>query len=191
MNDKSNKNLDDQTKIIFNVDVSTSVAAAAALLGADLVVVALAWDNPPSKGGIGTITFLMMISFVFFIHVMHQLMRFEYLMKRFDVGALEEKDLLEINHLAKNLRFMHVAGLLFTMLAFWIISYKYLISLLGYNVVILMLPFILFLLFWLPKLTGVEKEVTLLSLESLLQLAVQIPFLVLICLDFVRIIIIF
>lgn len=44
------------------------LASAAALLGADLVVVALAWDNPPSEGGIVTITFLMMISFVAFIN---------------------------------------------------------------------------------------------------------------------------
>lgn len=57
----------------------TVTASAAALLGADLVVVALAWDNPPSEGGIVTITFLMMISFVAFIGVLHQLIRFEYI----------------------------------------------------------------------------------------------------------------
>lgn len=50
---------------------SAATASAAALFGADLVVVALAWDNPPSEGGIVTITFLMMISFVAFINVMH------------------------------------------------------------------------------------------------------------------------
>ena len=48
------------------------MTAAAALIGANLVVVALAWDSPPTAGGIVTITFLMMISFVFFINVLHQ-----------------------------------------------------------------------------------------------------------------------
>jgi len=55
----------------FAVGGSTGpvLATAAALVGANLVVVALAWDNPPTAGGIVTITFLMMISFVAFIDV--------------------------------------------------------------------------------------------------------------------------
>ena len=93
----------------------------------------------------------------------------------------------ERTRIMRNTRFMHISGLLFTMIAFWIISYKYLISLLGYNFVILLLPFILFLLYWLPKLEGIEKEVKFLSRESILQLVIQIVFLVLICLDFLRI----
>ena len=80
VSDKTNKDFDENLKAASSAGVSTSVATAAALLGADLVVVALSWDNPPSEGGIGTITFLMMISFVFFIHVLHQTMRFEYIM---------------------------------------------------------------------------------------------------------------
>jgi len=172
----------------------TAVATAAALLGADLVVVALAWDHPPSEGGIVTITFLMMISFVSFISVLHQTMRYELLITILDIKEKEDKDtekeFREIHQISKWLRFLHVSGLLFTMIAFWIISYKYLISLDGYYVVILLLPFILFFLYWLPKIEGVEKEVGLLSLESLMQLMIQIIFLVLICLDFFKIIII-
>ncbi|GAH10571.1 unnamed protein product, partial [marine sediment metagenome] len=45
-----------------------------------------------------------------------------------------------------------------TMIAFWIISYKYLISIVGYQLIILLLPFVLFILIWIPKLTGIEKE---------------------------------
>lgn len=169
-----------------------ATASSAALLGADLVVVALSWDHPPSEGGIVTITFLMMISFVAFINVMHQIMRAEYLISHIKVKGTEEKvvekDTRELNQISKWARYMHVSGLLFTMIAFWIISYKYLISLAGYNVVILLLPFILFILYWIPKLIGVEKEVGFLSRENLAQLLIQIVFLVLICLDFFKII---
>jgi len=177
-------------KSASTVSSSTAIASAAALLGADLVVVALAWDNPPSEGGIVTITFLMLISFVAFINVLHSTMRAEYLLMRGEVKELDEKiregDSREIAKIFKWIRISHVSGLLFTMIAFWIISYKYLISIVGYNFAILLLPFILFFLFWLPKLTGVEREVTVLSRESLIQLIIQIIFLVLICLDFLR-----
>jgi len=56
-----------------------------------------------------------------------------------------------------------------------------------YNLVILILPFVLFVLFWFPKFLGVEPEVTLLSRESLTQLVIQIVFLFLICLDFFKV----
>ncbi len=167
-------------------------ASAAALLGADLVVVALAWDNPPSEGGIVTITFLMMISFVAFINVMHQVMRFEYLVSHLKLKGMNEKDReknsRELNQITKWARYFHVGGLLFTMIAFWIISYKYLISLAGYQIAILLLPFILFILYWIPKIIGVEKEVSIFSRENLIQILFQIVFLVLICLDFLKVI---
>jgi len=171
------------------------MTTAAALIGANLVVVALAWDNPPTVGGIVTITFLMMISFVAFIDVLHQLMRAEYIISRLrrlesDEEA-KEKIILELGQIAKWSRFMHITGLIFTMIAFWIISYKYLIDIVGYYLIILLLPFILFLLKWLPKLTGIEKSVSYKSRETIMQLIVEIAFLVLICLDFFKVIVIF
>jgi len=99
-----------------------------------------------------------------------------------------EKSSRELNQIAKWARYFHVGGLLFTMIAFWIISYKYLISLVGYQIAILLLPFILFILYWLPKIIGVEREVSIFSRESLMQLLIQIVFLVLICLDFLIVI---
>jgi len=172
-------------------------ASAAALLGADLVVVALAWDHPPSEGGIITITFLMMISFVAFINVLHQIMRSEYLVSRMKLKGTEKKiveqDTRELQQISKWARHLHVTGLVFTMIAFWLISYKYLMSPEvvpegAYNAAILLLPFILFILYWIPKLIGVEREVSILSRGYLIQLITQVVFLVLICLDFFRII---
>lgn len=171
------------------------MTAAAALIGANLVVVALAWDSPPVAGGIVTITFLMMISFVFFINVLHQLMRAELLISRLRLLKIDEKTkekiLLELNQITKWARIMHLGGLIFTMVAFWIISYKYLISIVGYHFIILLLPFVLFVIFWIPKLTGVEKEVSFKSRETIMQLLIEVIFLVLICLDFVKVIVIF
>jgi len=171
------------------------MTAAAALIGANLVVVALAWDSPPIAGGIVTITFLMMISFVFFINVLHQLMRAELLISRLRSLKIDEKTkekiLLELNQISKWARIMHLGGLIFTMVAFWIISYKYLISIVGYHFIILLLPFVLFVIFWIPKLTGVEKEVSIKSRETVMQLLIEVIFLVLICLDFVKVIVIF
>jgi len=116
------------------------------------VVVALAWDNPPSEGGIVTITFLMLISFVAFINVLHSTMRAEYLMVRVKVKEMDEKareeDSQEMSKILKWIRINHVSGLLFSMISFWIISYKYLVSIMGYNFVILLLPFILFFLYY-------------------------------------------
>jgi len=170
------------------------LATAAALVGANLVVVALAWDNPPTAGGIVTITFLMMISFVAFIDVLHQLMRAELLISSLKVSEIDEevkeKIMVELNQISKWSRIMHVAGLILTMIAFWIISYKYLVSIVGYHLIILLLPFILFVLIWVPKLTGIEKEVSVKSSENVVQLLVEIIFLVLICLDFFGIIVI-
>lgn len=192
MSKKSNKNYTELAKSAPGV--GTTTATAAALLGADLVVVALAWDNPPSAGGIVTITFLMLISFVAFINVLHQIMRIEYLIWHLKIEEIEEgvleQDTLELKHILSWVRYLHVSGLVFSMIAFWIISYKYLISIedVGYNFVILLLPFILFILYWLPKIIGVEREVTFLSRESLAQFFIQIIFLILICLDFFRVI---
>ena len=101
--------------------VSAGVSAAAALLGADLVVVALAWDNPPSEGGIITITFLMMISFIAFIHVLHTTMRVEYIGSRSQLEDISqevgESDAEELLRISKWTRFMHLTGFMFTMLA--------------------------------------------------------------------------
>ena len=177
------------------VSTGPVVATATALTGADLVVVALAWDNPPTAWGIVTITFLMMISFVAFINVLHQIMRADQLISRLKLLEIDEetkgKIQLELSQISKWARYMHVAGLTFTMIAFWIISYKYLISIAGYHLIILLLPFVLFILIWIPKLTGIEKEVSIKSRESLMQLIIEVMFLVLICLDFFKIIIIF
>ena len=187
----SEKPNSDADKIkVGRAGIGTATASVAALLGANLVVVALAWDNPPDEGGIVTITFLMMIAFVEFILVMHSIMRLEYLLAHIKVKAMEEKvvekDTRELNQISKWVRYFHISGLLFTMLAFWIISYKYLLEV-GYHVAILLLPFILFILYWIPKVIGVEKEVSLLSSESLIQFLIQIVFLALICLDFFKI----
>ena len=117
MSNDSKKDFTDLFKLISNTDVGTSIATAAALLGADLVVVALAWDNPPDQGGIVTITFLMLISFVVFINVLHQVMRSEVLISRLQMEEIDvkvrEKDSVEISHIMKSVRFMHVVGLFF------------------------------------------------------------------------------
>jgi len=173
------------------------IATAAAVLGSNLVVVALAWDNPPAAGGMVTITFLMMISFVAFVDVLHFLMRIDYLVSRLqlieDDKEAEEKILKELNNISKMVRFMHISGLVLTMIAFWVISYKYLVSIpeIGYHPIVLLLPFVLFVLFWIPKLYGVEQDVSIKSRESIIQIVVQVIFLALICLDFLRIITIF
>jgi hypothetical protein len=189
MSEKSNSDIDEITVVSRATGAVT--ASAAALLGADLVVVALAWDHPPAEGGIVTITFLMMISFVAFVNVMHQIMRGEYIGSRLRLKKTEEKIIeqfaREMNQISKWARYLHVTGLLFTMIAFWVISYKYLISLAGYHFFILLLPFILFIIYWIPKLAGIEKEVSLISSENLIQFVIQFVFLVLICLDFLRI----
>ena len=80
MSNDSKKKTTDYLKVANATNAGTSVATAAALLGADLVVTALAWDNPPAQGGIVTITFLMLISFVAFINVLHYVMRSELLL---------------------------------------------------------------------------------------------------------------
>jgi hypothetical protein len=187
----SQKDLFDLAKKGSTPSVGSSTATAAALLGADLVVVALSWDNPPTEGGIITITFLMLISFIAFIHVLHQTMRSEFLTSRFTMKEKDkrsmEEDFREFSQIVRAIRTMHITGLLFTMIAFWVISYKYLISSEGYQLVILLLPFILFFLYWIPKMMGVEREVTFRSRESLVQLFIQVLFLTLICLDFFRV----
>ena len=179
------------------MSTSAVIATAAAVLGSNLVVVALAWDNPPAAGGMVTITFLMMISFVAFVDVLHYLMRLDYLVSRLKLVENDEeakgKIMLELNKISKMLRFMHISGLVLTMIAFWIISYKYLVSIpeVGYHPIVLLLPFILFVLFWIPKFYGVEQEVSIKSRESVIQIVIQVIFLVLICLDFMRIVVIF
>jgi hypothetical protein len=89
MSEKTNNEIDGIKE--GSTATGAATASAAALLGADLVVVALAWDHPPTEGGIVTITFLMMISFVAFINVMHQIMRSEYIGSRLRLRGTEEK----------------------------------------------------------------------------------------------------
>ena len=169
------------------VSTSAVTATAAAVLGSNLVVVALAWDNPPAAGGMVTITFLMMISFVAFVDVLHYLMRIDYLVGRLKLLENDEeaegKILLELNRISKLVRLMHITGIVLTMIAFWVISYKYLVSIpeVGYHPILLLLPFVLFVLFWLPKFYGVEQEVSIKSRESVMQIIIQVIFLLLIC----------
>ena len=117
MSNDSNKNVADYIKVANATNAGTSVATAAALLGADIVVVALAWDHPPKEGGIVTITFLMLISFVAFINVLHNIMRYEFLLSSFTINEIDkevhEKDSLELTHIFKAVRFMHLSGLLY------------------------------------------------------------------------------
>jgi hypothetical protein len=134
---------------------------------------------------------------VAFVDVLHYLMRLDYIvsllkLKEDDEEAVE-KLAKELNNISKMVRFMHISGLVLTMIAFWVISYKYLVSIpeVGYHPIVLLLPFILFALFWIPKFYGVEQEVSIKSRESVIQIVIQVIFLILICLDFMRIIVIF
>ena len=189
------------TKKIKTKGLESYNTITAILIGSNLMALALIWASQPTSGMI-TITFLMMIAFTLFFNtiilvsmVLHRVDRIEEKIDDED----EVKDIQrEIRLLKSAISFLFGNGFVLTMIAFWVVSYKYLIDLAGNNLIILLLPIVLLILYWTPtvillllKITKGRFAIKSKVIIRWLDLILQTIFIVLIYLDYFQVIIIY
>ncbi len=126
------------------INVRDWITLSTVMIGAVLTILALIWQLPPTTGGIGTVTFLLLLSFILFVNSVSA-----------NSKANFEANLREANEKLVS-RFVAFAeytfGLAFTLVifAFAILGYKYLLipTNIGRSIVTLMLPITFLVTAW-------------------------------------------
>jgi hypothetical protein len=112
------------------------------MIGAVLTILALIWQVPPASGGIGTTTFLLMLSFILFVNSVSANSK-----ANFEVN-LENSSEKRVQHFVSFAEYTFGLGFTFVIAGFTILGYKYLLFNLGRSLVTLMLPVIFLITAW-------------------------------------------
>ncbi|MFX1410021.1 MAG: hypothetical protein ACFFA6_06695 [Promethearchaeota archaeon] len=128
--------LNDEKSKPEKINVRDWIVLSTVMIGAVLTILALIWSNPPLEGGIGSVTFLLMLSFVFFVNSVttNSKAHFEANLENFNEKRIK--------------RFVIFAeysfGLGFTLVitGFSILGYKYLLDNFGRELIVLILPIV-------------------------------------------------
>jgi len=127
------------TKIL---NVRDWIVLSTAMIAAVLTILALVWGARPSSG-IVSITFLLMLSFVFFVNSVSSNSRANYEAK---VGNVSEK---KINNFITFAEYSFGFGFTLVINAFSILGYKYLLEFMGRELYVLILPVAFLLTAWI------------------------------------------
>ncbi|HDZ17717.1 hypothetical protein LCGC14_1004710 [marine sediment metagenome] len=125
------------------INVKDFITLSTVMIGAVLTILALIWQVPPVSG-IGTVTFLLMLSFILFVNSVSANSKAKY---EVNLGKADEKYIHRFVSFAE-----YTFGLGFTLViaGFTILGYKYLLgSGIGRNIGTLMLPIIFLLTAWI------------------------------------------
>jgi len=125
------------------IHVRDWITLSTVMIGAVLTILALIWQVPPTKGGIGSVTFLLMLSFILFVNSVsaNSKANFEANSKE----TVKEK----INRFLTFAEFTFGLGFTFVIAGFTILGYKYLLgSSIGRSIVTLMLPITFLVTAW-------------------------------------------
>jgi len=125
------------------INVRDWITLSTVMMGAVLTILALIWQLPPTSGGIGSVTFLLMLSFILFVNSVsaNSKANFEANLK----GTIEER----VNRFVTFAEFSFGLGFTFVISGFTILGYKYLLDSIGRNLVTLMLPITFLLTAWI------------------------------------------
>ncbi|MHA2037750.1 MAG: hypothetical protein ACW972_10820 [Promethearchaeota archaeon] len=124
------------------INVRDWITLSTVMIGAVLTILALIWQIPPASGGIGTATFLLMLSFILFVNSVsaNSKANFEANLGR----ASSEK----VNQFVTFAEFSFGLGFTLVIAGFTILGYKYLLFNLGRTLVTLMLPITFLVTAW-------------------------------------------
>jgi len=125
------------------INVRDWITLSTVMMGAVLTILALIWQLPPTSGGIGSATFLLMLSFILFVNSVsaNSKANFEANLKE----TIEER----VNRFVTFAEFSFGLGFTFVISGFTILGYKYLLDSIGRNLVTLMLPITFLLTAWI------------------------------------------
>ena len=112
------------------------------MIGAVLTILTLIWANAPSNG-IVTITFLLMLAFIFFVNSVSTNSKAKYESK------LKTVDQKKVNQFVSFAEYSFGLGFTFVIIGFAFLGYKYLLDFVGYNILTLMLPIVFLLTAWI------------------------------------------
>ena len=112
------------------------------MIGAVLTILTLIWANAPSNG-IVTITFLLMLAFIFFVNSVSTNSKAKYESK------LKTVDKKKVNQFVSFAEYSFGLGFTFVIIGFTFLGYKYLLDFEGYNILTLMLPIVFLLTAWI------------------------------------------
>jgi hypothetical protein len=125
------------------INVRDWITLSSVMIGAVLTILALIWQVPPTSGGIGSVTFLLMLSFVLFVNSVSANSKANY------EANLKETTEERVNRFVTFAEFTFGLGFTFVIAGFTILGYKYLLGNIGRNLVTLMLPLTFLLTAWI------------------------------------------
>jgi len=126
------------------INVRDWITLSAVMIGAVLTILALIWQVPPTMGGIGSVTFLLMLSFILFVNSVSANSKANYEANLKD--TIEER----VNRFLTFAEFTFGLGFTFVIAGFTILGYKYLLgSSIGRSIVTLMLPITFLVTAWI------------------------------------------
>ena len=125
------------------VNVQDWITLSVVMIGCVLTVLALIWQAKPSSGGILTVSFLMMLAFVLFVNSVTSNSKAHY---ESNLPNVSEKRIKRFVSFAE-----YTFGLAFTfvIIAFAILSYKYLLDFTNRSIIALFLPITFLLAAWI------------------------------------------
>ncbi|KKL75947.1 hypothetical protein LCGC14_2049800 [marine sediment metagenome] len=124
------------------INVRDWITLSTVMIGAVLTILALIWQVPPISG-IGSVTFLLMLSFIFFVNSVSANSKANY---EVNLGRADEK---YINRFVSFAEYTFGLGFTFVIAGFTILGYKYLLgSSIGRSIVTLMLPITFLVTAW-------------------------------------------
>ena len=125
------------------INVRDWITLSTVMMGAVLTILALIWQDPPASGGIGSVTFLLMLSFILFVNSVSANSKANY------EANLKETIEERVNRFVTFAEFTFGLGFTFVIAGFTILGYKYLLENIGRTLVTLMLPLTFLLTAWI------------------------------------------
>jgi hypothetical protein len=112
------------------------------MIGAVLTILTLIWVNLPSNG-IVTVTFLLMLAFIFFVNSVssNSKARFEAKLKKIDKKKIDQ--------FVSFAEYSFGLGFTFVIVGFTFLGYKYLLDFIGQNILTLLLPVVVLVTAWI------------------------------------------
>ncbi len=125
------------------INVRDWITLSTVMIGALLTILALIWQIPPASGGIGTATFLLMLSFILFVNSVSANSK-----ANFEVN-LDNSSERRIQRFVTFAEYTFGLGFTLVIAGFTILGYKYLLFNLGRTFVTVMLPITFLVVAWL------------------------------------------
>ncbi|MFX1379275.1 MAG: hypothetical protein ACFFA4_09285 [Promethearchaeota archaeon] len=131
-----------EEKNLQKINVRDWIVLSTVMIGAVLTILALIWQVPPTNG-IVTSTFLLMVSFIFFVNSVSANSKAQFEANLVNVAESR------INRFVSFAEYSFGLGFTLVITGFTILGYEYLLSYVGHELVALMLPITFLAITWI------------------------------------------